>query len=443
MASFPLKLFLLATSLINLPLVADNIPHSPEISHEDEALLAQRILDLHRDHELEMAIHEAHTFSDLYPSSHLLEGVNAILAESYFQNTQYLEATRLFRTIKNKKLLHSTFSSRVRSLLRLCYYRTLFNEMRLSLPAVEVELLSEEDQFFVFSYATALLDERYYAKSDKQKQHLESIAEKRLLQLLKSIDDFNIRYTLANLYKEQNKFHQAVEQYKLLANQNTENKEMLLLELAHLQAKIPSEGINDSIITTPPPEKDPITVLEESLSNKELSSEEVIRNLFALSRLYEKKGDYQKAKNLYKELLAKVGIPKSMNLLAQLRYSEALLANKNNDPLDGAEQKKALDTLKRIAAQKQLKTEPIHLEAAIAYARYKSATYPSEQQNEKLLNFLKEYKEDFTATEDLNSKDYHASRLLFPHLDKIYKAYMLLIDTEIASLEAKTPTYTH
>lgn len=87
----------------------------------------------------------------------------------------------------------------------------------------------------------------------------------------------------------------------------------------------------------------------------------------------------------------------------------------------------ALIQLKDLVLQKTLANEPLHLEAALEYA---------ELQKEKKLPQLLKIKQNFEAQDDLLSKDYHAARAQMPHKDRIYTAYMLWIDSEIALLEA-------
>lgn len=87
--------------------------------------------------------------------------------------------------------------------------------------------------------------------------------------------------------------------------------------------------------------------------------------------------------------------------------------------------------------KRKLSQEPIHLEAAMDAAEIYAACHPPKEKEEALLQQLMAMKEDFSSKGDLWSKDYHSARSQFPEQDRIYQAYLMLVDARIAYLQLK------
>jgi len=163
------------------------------------------------------------------------------------------------------------------------------------------------------------------------------------------------------------------------------------------------------------------------------------RTAFALANAHRLEGNAQQALDLYQGLMTQ-SKPKDHGVasaakLEWARLSFALLPNEKRN-MEDAEMVAILKTLKDLQIKKILNQEPLHLEAAIDYAAFRSAIEPKENQVEQQRFLLLRAKEDFTSRTDLHSKDYYASRKEQPDKDLIYQAYMILIDAQILRLEA-------
>ncbi len=97
----------------------------------------------------------------------------------------------------------------------------------------------------------------------------------------------------------------------------------------------------------------------------------------------------------------------------------------------------ALTLLKNMKAQKNVRTEPLHLEASLEYIEIATDGMEPQQQLEKKLDMLKKMKEDFTTDADVISKDYQNSLKLFPDKAKLVQTYLSFVEAEKVFLEAK------
>ncbi len=95
-----------------------------------------------------------------------------------------------------------------------------------------------------------------------------------------------------------------------------------------------------------------------------------------------------------------------------------------------------LKDLKELQIRKSLQTEPIHLEAALDHAAFRASLEQPEEREEQWLSQLKRMKEDFTTQEDICSRDYHAARTQCQSKEALYQSYLILVDAQIAQLEA-------
>jgi hypothetical protein len=96
----------------------------------------------------------------------------------------------------------------------------------------------------------------------------------------------------------------------------------------------------------------------------------------------------------------------------------------------------ALNTLKELQVRKKLSQEPIHLEAALEYAKIQSSIEKEKNKDEHYLFLLNRIKEDFNSKDDLSGKEYHLSKGEYPRQNKIFQAYMMLLDAHITKQEA-------
>lgn len=120
----------------------------------------------------------------------------------------------------------------------------------------------------------------------------------------------------------------------------------------------------------------------------------------------------------------------SMLNLARLELSNI---DEKNFKLDNPKVVEELSSLKNIKLQKNLKNEPLHLEAAIDYVEFQSKI---ESNLENKITLFMKVKQDFSENEDIISRDYQNSKKIYPEKEKIVKAYLTMIDAKILVLLA-------
>lgn len=164
------------------------------------------------------------------------------------------------------------------------------------------------------------------------------------------------------------------------------------------------------------------------------------RSLLALANCYRSAGKVDLALENYALLLKN---PKGVDpivlnraKLAWARLNFALLP-KEKQQLENEDLIAILKVLKDLQIKKTAAQEPIHLEAALDYIRYRSSLEPLEKQDDETLFLLLRMKEDFSNKTDLWAKDYALGREKLPEKETLYQAYMLLVDAHILNLESK------
>ncbi|KPK32854.1 MAG: hypothetical protein AMS24_02965 [Chlamydiae bacterium SM23_39] len=224
-----------------------------------------------------------------------------------------------------------------------------------------------------------------------------------------------------------------------------------------------------------------ISVLEDLKDDYQKNKVEAF---FQLADLYGYKKEFEKKKNFLEDFIKKIFISKTQkgfnkkektNLLEKVYFELAMLFQKLNERedaikyfekiihlnkhsyyekasilylsrldllkiakkdlnLNNSKVIKILSNLKNLKLNKNLKDEPIHLEAALDYI---DLQYKIDKNEEKKLKLLIGVKEDFLSDKDLISKDYQLSKDLYPKKAKLVKAYLSFIDAEIDYTLAK------
>ena len=154
--------------------------------------------------------------------------------------------------------------------------------------------------------------------------------------------------------------------------------------------------------------------------------------IYNLALVYESLDDFEKVKNLYNEFLITFNKDSYFKPRAYLHHIRLLLSkiNKENYTFQNKALENILAELKTISLQKVFANEPVHLEAAFDYVDtlcYIEKLRPFE----KKLFLLTRMKDNFILEEDLPSQDYHAMRRLLEDKEKIYQAYMMMLEAEI------------
>ncbi|MGB7978130.1 MAG: outer membrane protein assembly factor BamD [Chlamydiales bacterium] len=140
-----------------------------------------------------------------------------------------------------------------------------------------------------------------------------------------------------------------------------------------------------------------------------------------LGENYVKKGVVDKAIDLFDAITVSCGTGRSsLSAAAALQGARLKLACEHPNLTAIATQ------LKNLVVQKNFEGEPLYLEAALDYA-----ALAAKGDLKRKVALLEKTKLDFTQTDDLLSKDYHAARAKAPRKDRIYQGYMKLIDAEI------------
>lgn len=158
--------------------------------------------------------------------------------------------------------------------------------------------------------------------------------------------------------------------------------------------------------------------------------------LYRLARAYEAEDNRPMAIKHYQTLIDAKPDP-GLGNSAKLHWARLTIASLTKRDLNNPEVLAVLKTLKDLQMRRQLQYEPVHLEAAIEYAAFRSSLEPHELQDEQHRQLLGRIKEEFTGQEGLWAKDYHASRKERPDKEVLYQAYMMLIDARRLQLEAK------
>ncbi|MGM0439928.1 MAG: tetratricopeptide repeat protein [Chlamydiota bacterium] len=161
---------------------------------------------------------------------------------------------------------------------------------------------------------------------------------------------------------------------------------------------------------------------------------------FALAQAYQHQGYDDKAIAIYRDLQKSISYKDHyINNASKLYLARLLWKNldRNNCQANNPSFIEILTLLKEVKIQKKLSSEPLHLEAAIDYCDIRNASEPSDVADQHLLSILQNTRQDFVSQDDIASKDYQARRELLPQQNRIYQAYLMLIDARIALLQSK------
>lgn len=153
--------------------------------------------------------------------------------------------------------------------------------------------------------------------------------------------------------------------------------------------------------------------------------------IFELAKNYENQNMNLKAIALYNEFLPifKKESPFKPSSLLHLSRLQLTTISKDNFESTNKDLEKIITTLKTISLQRNLENEPVHLEAALDYVDV--VCYMERNDSwEKRLFLLGRLKENFYSEDDVISKDYKTMRDVLKEKDKIFNAYMNLVDAE-------------
>ncbi|MBI5346458.1 MAG: hypothetical protein HZB76_04885 [Chlamydiae bacterium] len=161
--------------------------------------------------------------------------------------------------------------------------------------------------------------------------------------------------------------------------------------------------------------------------------------VFELAKVYVASNNKEKALSLYKEFLPSFNVDSvfvPFVILHEARTKLSLIDPKDFN-LSNETIKTIITELKDLSLKKNIKSEPAHLQASLEYVDLLCNLVSKQQRNEKKLFLLSRIKENFSVKEDILSQDYHLGRKNDDKKNKIYQAYMMLIDAEMMLAQAE------
>lgn len=159
------------------------------------------------------------------------------------------------------------------------------------------------------------------------------------------------------------------------------------------------------------------------------------KTMTALAEGYRVLGDQEKALQAYGEIIRSKTCDTASTYRAKLEWVR--LQKNGKFALNDSLAIELLKNLKDLQIKKNIKYEPIHLEAALEYAHLRANFEPEERRDEHYYLLVQRIKEDFTEKKDLISKEYHTEREKNLSQNQVYQAYMMLIDAELFRFEGR------
>jgi lipopolysaccharide biosynthesis regulator YciM len=181
-------------------------------------------------------------------------------------------------------------------------------------------------------------------------------------------------------------------------------------------------------------------LLHEQSEHIELNWSSQKEAIFELAMVYDALGEKEKAFETYTFIHASaLHFPRmianqSALEAARLHFElleDGMKTEKNQEVLS------ILNDLKELQIRKNAGSEPIHLEAALEYAKIRTLLSDKKEQDSRYLFFLDRIKDDFTSKEDLLTQNYLKALNHDQEKKQVFDAYMKFIDAERMRLEAK------
>lgn len=114
-----------------------------------------------------------------------------------------------------------------------------------------------------------------------------------------------------------------------------------------------------------------------------------------------------------------------------------LKLTKVQNATDSKEFSEILSTFKDLQIRKQVDSEPLHLEAALDYAKLRGAIAAHNEKETRYLFFLNRIKDDFESSTDPIGAEYQKNLAQTQDKKGLYDLYMLYVDGEILRMKAK------
>lgn len=165
------------------------------------------------------------------------------------------------------------------------------------------------------------------------------------------------------------------------------------------------------------------TILERVINLKQPTK---LKAELYLAQLMQEQGETAQALSIYRKLEGCAELP-----IAYQAGLEHARAKMQTDPLA------SLKKFNELKIRKVFANEPLHLEAAIDWVFLSANLVPANEKDKTSLKLLQQVKDEFTAQNDIWSKEYQSHRSRHPEKEKIYQAYMRYIDASIYQLQAQ------
>jgi len=164
------------------------------------------------------------------------------------------------------------------------------------------------------------------------------------------------------------------------------------------------------------------------------------RTLLELAKAYEKTQEIKKALTIYNDLIDSSTYSPSYTGMAALLHRSRILISElplQERVRDNVAFLNILNDLKELQIRKNIQSEPIHLEAALDYALWRSGILLDPEQKERYAFLLNRIKEDFTSEEDIISKVYLATRHQFQEKEELFQTYISYLNAQIMKVNGE------
>ncbi|MCH9811174.1 tetratricopeptide repeat protein [bacterium] len=181
------------------------------------------------------------------------------------------------------------------------------------------------------------------------------------------------------------------------------------------------------------------SLIENQTEKKRIKWEAKEEALFELAKTYEELEKKSDALDIYSFLASTDKGPRTfVQEYAKLNALRLAFAKLTTDERkeDTADVLDILSSLKDIQIKKSPSSEPLHLEAALEYAKIRGIVTSSEQPHVKYLFFLGRIREDFTDSKDPAAQKYLQEIASSNEKKALFDRYMKYIDAETLRMEA-------
>lgn len=159
-------------------------------------------------------------------------------------------------------------------------------------------------------------------------------------------------------------------------------------------------------------------------------------SLIELAKCYETVGDKKQALEAYSEAVSVSNVNRTM-ASEYARIHKIRLELETLDKFTPEQIEEKINYLKGLQIQKEVASEPLHLEASLVYAEARAQLSDELERDLKNLFFLNRMKEDFSNPKDPQTATYKAALATNTRVKQIHDIYMQLVSCEMLFLKSK------